>query len=580
MNAPTDRTGEEPRGRSGLDRRLVILMGARLGLSLLSLGLVLALDAATGSVNVPARRGLYGTVAFAFLATVGYGLVLQRVRRTRAFAAINLATDFAIVTALVQFSGGTDSVFTFLYVLVAVYGAVLFELPGAAAASALGATSFGALLLAGYRGFVEPNPSGVAQPGSVLLALWLAHAGALVVATSLGRFLASDLRRTDEALDQKTSDLNELWSLHRRTVDSLMSGLLTTDTNGRITSFNPEAVRITALEAVEADGQFVESILPGVSAIVAETDDDLTGMRGRARLRYRNRGGAELFLGVGAYILRDAEAAPSGHVIIFQDVTDVVEMEEELRRSERLAALGELSASIAHEIRNPLAAISGSVQILQKKLGAVREEGENARLMEIAVRETDRLDQLIGDFLHYARPAPLRLEAVAVGDLVNEVLEMFDAARPEGVTTLTDVPPGLCVLADAAQLRQVVWNLVLNGAQAMPTGGLLRIVAAPSDAGEGRDPPTQERFAGRRREAGGKNRWVEISISDQGTGMAPDVLEHVFDPFFTTRSEGSGLGLPTVHRIVEGHGGSVRIESRLGEGTAIRLRLPSVEATA
>jgi len=398
----------------------------------------------------------------------------------------------------------------------------------------------------------------------------MAHTGAMVVATSLGCFLSSELRKTGEALSRSTTDFNELLSLHRRTVESLMSGLLTTNTVGTVTSFNPEAERITAVAAKNAIGRHVEEILPGVWDCVGIGIGEAAA-RNRARMTFRNDRGEDLFLGVAAYVLKETEEDPSGHVFIFQDVTDVVAMEQELSRSERLAAVGELSASIAHEIRNPLAAISGSIQMLENGLGPARDEGENGRLMKIVLRETDRLNQLICDFLHYARPGPIRIETVNVGGAIQEVLDSFESARPENVLPETSVDPKLEVRADATQLSQVFWNLILNAAQAMPEGGVLSISATA----QSEDVP-QEAGPNHRKDVEGKSPWVEICVEDEGVGIASDDLRHIFDPFFTTRSEGSGLGLPTVHRIVEGHGGTVRVESRFGHGTTIRLRMPGV----
>jgi two-component system sensor histidine kinase PilS (NtrC family) len=192
--------------------------------------------------------------------------------------------------------------------------------------------------------------------------------------------------------------------------------------------------------------------------------------------------------------------------------------------------------------------------------------------MEIVVREADRLNQLITDFLLYARPGPLRLEPVPLDELMRAVAEMFEAVRPANVRVELEVEPELRAAADAAQLRQVLWNLVLNASQAMPQGGALRLSARSLPA---REP--QGALSGRRREPRAKRAWVEITVSDQGEGIAPELVDRIFDPFFTTKRGGSGLGLATVHRIVESHGGSIRVESAVGRGTALRVRLPRAE---
>jgi two-component system sensor histidine kinase PilS (NtrC family) len=249
-------------------------------------------------------------------------------------------------------------------------------------------------------------------------------------------------------------------------------------------------------------------------------------------------------------------------------------MERELRRSEKLAAIGQLSASIAHEVRNPLAAISGSIQVLGRRTPALAGDPEAARLMEIVLRETDRLNALITDFLHYARPAPRRVTEIVLADAVDELLRMFESVRPAGVSVSTSLEPGLRLRADPEQLHQVLWNLVLNAAQAMEKGGRLEIRAGRSEG------PSQEAPLARRNEEQAQQDWVEIAVADEGIGIPMDALDRIFDPFFTTKRGGSGLGLAIVHRIVEQHGGSLRVESTLGVGTTIRVRLPRAGATS
>jgi two-component system sensor histidine kinase PilS (NtrC family) len=552
-------------------------MASRLVLSAVSLGVTLGLEAAGENFTTAEWRGLYATIAFAFLATIVYGVVLHRVVDPQRFAALNVGTDIAIVTALVQFSGGHDSVFPFLYVLVAAYGAFLFRFRGAMGTAALAIAAYGAVLFAGHLGWIPSLAIGPPKPAALLLTTWVINGGAVVIVAILANGLTLELRRTGEALDQRTTDLQRLQSLHQSTVKSLMSGLLTTDQVGRVTSFNPEAERITGCSGRDAIGRDVDEIIPGIRELAISATEEGSGENSRARMPYRNEFGEELHLGLAAYILKDAFDAAFGFVVIFQDVTSVVEMERELRRSERLAAVGELSASIAHEVRNPLAAISGSIQILRNLVGREEAEREPRMLMEIVIRETDRLNRLITDFLQYARPGPLALESVMVAEAVEDVLKMFEAVRPENVSVHVDVEEGLRVVADASQLRQVLWNLVLNAAQAMAEGGRLGVSGAalldqaPQEtANVGRNETTDEKRTG----------WAEIAISDRGAGVPSDVLERIFDPFFTTKERGSGLGLATVHRIVEDHGGSVRLETTVGEGTTVRLRFPQIQVSS
>jgi two-component system sensor histidine kinase PilS (NtrC family) len=557
-----------------LEHRIAALMGARLVISVVSLVVTLALEAAGGDFTTAEWRGFYATVAFAFAATIVYGVVLHRFLSPKGYAALNVVTDVAIVTGLVHFSGGADSVFPFLYVLVAAYSAFVFKSRGALATAAISTAAYGGVLFAGHRGWVADLGMGPPEPVGALLMIWLVNAGAVATVAILASLLTSQLRRTGAALNQRTSDLRRLENLHQRTVESLMSGLLTTDHDLRITSFNPEAERITGQAFGEVIGREVEEIIVGIRALAERAGDAFGGSNPRTRITYRNRLGVDLYLGLAVYVLKESDGAADGFVVIFQDVTAVVEMEADLRRTERLAAIGELSASIAHEIRNPLAAISGSIQMLRSQMGPTVELGEPQKLMAIVLRETDRLNRLITDFLEYARPGPAMPEAVDVAGVVEDVLGMFESIRPEKIEFDLSLQPGLEITADASQLRQIVWNLVLNASQAMPEGGRLRI-AAKGFPGE----LPQEFSKVDRNEAlqPAKYGWAEIAVADTGNGIAPDVCERVFDPFFTTKAGGSGLGLAAVHRIVSEHSGVARLESVLGGGTTVRLRFPRAE---
>jgi two-component system sensor histidine kinase PilS (NtrC family) len=489
--------------------------------------------------------------------------VNSRVRRRRAFAILQLVSDVAIVSGLVHFSGGADSFFGFLYVPITVYAALLFGRRGAYAASALGAAGYGTVLLIAHW---ESMARGAQAADPVQLAVWGLNAGALMLVALLASALSRERDRAGRALAETSRDLASLQRLHQRTVESLTSGLITIDPGGQITSWNPEAERITGAPVAEVLRRSLDDVIPGAHARVLEAAE--SGEKCRARLRHRNCRGEELHLGLAGSRLLVGDGDPGGYVVIFQDVTKVVEMEAELRRHERLAGIGQLAADLAHEIRNPLAAISGSIQILEG--GAEGEESDEARrLMDIVVRETDRLNALITDFLHFARPAPARPEPIAIESVLRDMAQLFESVRPPSVQLVIDAPPELRVVADDRQLRQLLWNLFLNAVQAMPDGGRLEIRAQRAT--------TQGASLERRNGNAEGSPWVEIRVADTGTGIAEDVLERIFDPFFTTKKEGSGLGLATVHRIVEGNGGHVKLESAVGRGTRFSVLLPAAE---
>jgi two-component system, NtrC family, sensor histidine kinase PilS len=553
----------DPARDERVERVLLVLMGARLAIAIGGLAIGITLDAIGRETPATQWPGFYIAVALSFVATLVYRPFVGRIQRPRAFAAINVATDLALVSALVLFSGGKDSVFTFLYVAVGLYAGVLFPGAGALACASAGALAYAGVLVLGHRGWLGPALRSEGFP--VLITSWAVHVSALLGAAGLSGFLARELLRTGTALAERTQDLAQLRTLHQRTVESLKSGLLTTDLAGRVTSFNQEAQRITGLTRSQALERDLEEVLPGVRALHRSMLGTETGAR--ARMQYAGPNGRPLHLGIGAYVLRDASGAAGGEVVIFQDVTEVVAMERELRRSERLAAVGELSASIAHEIRNPLAAISGSIQVMQSNANLV----ESRRLMEIALREVDRLDRLIADFLQFARPGEPKVELVPLADLVGEVLEMFEASRPAKVAVECDLHQGLGVHADPAQLRQVLWNLLANAAQAMPDGGAVRIEARPARGRASQDDAS----SGRMDE---EKPWAEITVMDEGIGIPRELMDRVFDPFFTTKAGGTGLGLAIVHRVIAEHRGVVRVEPGAGSfRTAIRVSLPRAE---
>src|SRR5271157_2131357 len=554
-------------------RRIERLMTARLVLLLAILGAALALARVDRSFSDGAEVGLYGTIVFSFLSSVVFAATFPRFGQASRFGAALIATDLISISALVHFTGGSESVFAPLFVLVVVCAAVLFGRAGGYVAAALTATSFGAVLVAERFGVLSIYGGAAPPVLPVEFAHWAVHAGAQVVVGLLASGLSRELDRTGEDLERSRSDLRRLRSLHERTVGSLLSGLLTTDTTGIITSFNPEAEHITAISEGMALGRPIDEVLPGARERVVRAGEAGRTGRTRAQILYKNRLGATLHLGLSGSILREADGSAVGHVVIFQDVTQVVEMEKELRRSERQAAIGRLSAAIAHEIRNPLAAISGSIQMLRRASQAAGDD-DSRRLMEIVLRETERLDGLITDFLQYARPAPPKLGSVALAPLVHDLVEMFEKSRSleNPIEVCVDVQESVAVTGDASQLRQLLWNLYLNAAQAMPEGGRLLIAArAASSLPQGRPA------AGRNTAEGEGTPFVELVVADTGVGIAPEVIDRIFDPLFTTQREGSGLGLATVHRIVESHGGSLRVESTVGAGTTFRIRLPHAE---
>jgi two-component system sensor histidine kinase PilS (NtrC family) len=235
-------------------------------------------------------------------------------------------------------------------------------------------------------------------------------------------------------------------------------------------------------------------------------------------------------------------------VLHFQDLTELRRMQLKVERAERLASIGRLAAGIAHEIRNPLASISGSMEMLKTSPGA---DEDSRQLMAIAVREVDRLNALITDLLDYARPKTEDRQRLDLGEHTSEIARAFNQEHRSGITLVVDAPHGISVEAAAGQLRQVLWNLIRNAAEAMPSGGEIHVQVTKESA------------------------FAVLIVRDTGAGIPKTHFERIFEPFYSTKSGGTGLGLATVARIVDDHRGNIDVDSEPGRGTIFTVRFPA-----
>jgi two-component system sensor histidine kinase PilS (NtrC family) len=388
---------------------------------------------------------------------------------------------------------------------------------------------------------VVPSDQTPAELGRSLGLNLAATAGVGVLSFILG----DQLQRAAHSLATERRAVADLVTLHQDIVRSLSSGLVTVDPQWRVLTINQAATDILGIDAASAVGSDMERLLPGLRSKVGERDPRLPLRRADLELV---RGERTLVVGISVSPLRDVHDAVVGRVINFQDLTELRRMEQQMRRAERMATLGQLSAGIAHEIRNPLASISGSIELLRQ--GHAASEEDDA-LMAIVNREIDRLNSLITDLLDWANPRPPQIVELDLAVLVDETVRVFRQDKSTGVEVELSAPPALVMAGDAAKLRQVVWNLLRNAAEAAAAGGGHVAVAV-----------------------GGGAETAEVAISDDGAGIPREHLSRVFDPFFTTKKRGTGLGLATCHSIVTDHGGTLDVTSNAGGGTRVVMRLP------
>ncbi len=494
------------------------------------------------------------------LAALAYGMVLLYAVLDRWFAGrdgfvwLQLVGDALVISGFVGITGGMGSPMSFLYLVPVLLGAVSLYRRGALGMAAACWLCYAVVATSGFRWPMGGGPAlGGVRGGSFELAYaLLVHAIAFGVVGWLGAYLAERLRLTGRQLAERSGAVARLQALNENIIESIQSGLITTDLEGRIRFVNRGAVELTGFPPERWLGEPVHEFFGCGEEFLAQVRAALrTQRRVRIERRFRRADGVRILLGIAASQLFDRAQRPLGLIFIFQDLTEIEALEREVRLKERMAALGEMAAGMAHELRNPLAAIRGAVQYL----GGQLPQGDEAReLMEIILRESERLEHAIRDFLTFARPgrfAPERTDLARLLEQNVRLLQKSPWCTARHRIELDCATQPLWCEVDPNRMKQVFWNLSTNALKAMPGGGRLRIAVAPAGDEE-----------------------VEIAFIDEGRGMNMEELEHYFQPFRSGFDEGTGLGTAIVFRLVQEHRGKVDVASEPGAGTTVRVRLP------
>lgn len=498
---------------------------------------------------------IYILIGTSYLITFFSLIALRLIRESDWFADLQIAADILLATVLVYVTGGIDSVFSFLYIFTIIWAGIVLQGRRVFLAASLSSILYGALLELQHFKFLPQLETPLSQPQAysdiqVLYKVFI-NITAFYTVSALSRYLFAQIKMTGDRLKEKEIDYDELDALNRKIVEEINSGLVTIDQHGLIASFNKAAEDITGYTLMDAYRKKIDDIFPGLMDRVYryKAAPSYNKGEGRWEMPYIGKGGNRLYLAFSISPRRGREGEDIGSIVIFQDLTAYREMEEAVRRAEKLSAVGQLAAGIAHEIRNPLASMSGSIQMLRDELVL---DQENKRLMDIILRETERLNRLITGFLDYARPYKPEKEEVDFSNVLTETLDIFEKglSQDQRITIQRDIMPQLKVYGERERLKEVLWNLFNNAAQSMPGEGTVNISLKK------------------------EGDLAVAEIRDTGEGIEEKDLERVFEPFFTTKSYGSGLGLATVYRIIEGHGGEIRVESEKGKGTVFSVRLP------
>ena len=494
---------------------------------------------------------LYGLCAAAFVLSL-FHWTIGRFLPPRLEAYVQILGDLGLVCMLVYSSGGPTSVFTFLYLVVIGSAAFLLYRTGAVVIASVAALAHGLMVeLTAYEVLPRPRMASVVVWGPERIGYNLAITiiGFYGVAFMVS-YLSEKLRGTREELESRQKALSRIQTLYANVIASMSSGLVTTDSRQRVTFLNQAGGEILGLVPARATGRLLQEIgldLPSEWDEIRHRTRGRDGYRAEIEIPY---GESRRVIGYSVRALKDPASGEDGALMVFQDLTEVKKLERQARFNEQLAAVGELAAGIAHEIRNPLASISGSVQVLSNELSVGSAE---RRLMEIIVSESNRLSKILEEFLRFVRPQERRVAVFDVAASIREVLELFrlsDEVSDAHTISLDVDPPGSLLAADRDQIRQIVYNVAKNAVRAMPEGGTLTV--------EGREDGA----------------WYSIRFRDTGRGMSEEEIARVFTPFSTAFDGGTGLGMAIVRRIVEDHGGAIDVESKPGEGTTVTILMP------
>lgn len=545
-------------GAPELRRQLLALTLGRAAVLTLLLGCGIVVERLLPQAAVRVQY-FYALTGAGYVLTALYAVFNRWWLRRSIAAWAQLGGDLVLVTGLVYATGGVDSPFSVLYFTVIIASSILLRRLGAFVTATASWLSYGLLVLLIVYDVVPVGPGwadevllGEVSAIKLIAYSLFAHFLAFFAVAFLSSILSENLYIAGRQLRERTEDLARLQTLSKNIVDSIASGVITTDLTGRITFVNRGGEEILGRPAAEILDRTVWEVLGQDQSLLETVSSEISsGMKTRLETLVTEDGGNPRVLGVTCSILKDQRSVLTGFIFAFQNLTEIKALEEEVRVKDRMAALGGMAAGMAHEIRNPLASISGSAQLLKK---SIKPSVADAELFDIIVREGQRLDRIIHDFLLYARPGRFKPEDADLVPILRESLLLIRNGGEVGPghRIMADLPDeGVSCRVDVNLIRQVFWNLAKNALRAMPEGGTLRVSASSSRDGMAR-----------------------VSFQDDGVGMTREEADAAFQPFRGKFDGGSGLGLAIVFRVVQEHGGRIQVRSEPGKGSHFTLLLP------
>jgi two-component system sensor histidine kinase PilS (NtrC family) len=493
-----------------------------------------------GYARFPYLQELSYLIISSYILTIIYAMLVERIRTLTAFAYSQLVLDVVFETILIGISGGINSWFAFTLILTVISSSIVLNRKAGYIIASLCSLSYSTLVSMQFYRHLPFGIEGAIDEKTFLYNIFILIISLYLVAYLSG-YLSSRLEKTAKKLEEKDTDLRDLDFFNKEVIESLPSGLFTTDAYGTILVFNRAAERIIGLSRSSVIGKRIDEMLPFFHFPFKD------GRREEV-IRIKD---TQKVIGFNITPLKDLSGADSGFIGIFQDLTLLKLLETEMKKKEQMAAIGELSANIAHEIRNPLASLKGSIEMLREDNIP---QSQKTKLMEIALNEMERLNRIITDFLTYSRPSSPVFSLIDIISVLDETMELLKHSEhnKDNIFFLTGYSGSLETRADSQKMRQVFWNLGLNALEAMPGGGELNVRA--------------ERVNGK----------IAIVFMDTGYGISAQDTEKIFYPFFTTKENGTGLGLAIAYRIVEEHEGTIQVSSTPGKGTTVTVILPDI----
>ena len=542
-----------------LDRRLRWLMFSRVVIVTVLLGVATFIQV-KGVESLPKESltSIYVIILLTYLLSFLYIFLPKTIKSLDLNIYIQSFSDVMLITGLVYVTGGIESIYSVFYPLVIIYSVLFLARRGGLILASVSSIFYGLLLDLEYFGLIKP----------IYFASWdynysagyvfsriLIHIAFFYIVAFLASFAVKQEKKIRTLLAEKESAFDQLDLLHRSIIESIDTGILTIDLQGNIKSFNRGAEEITGLSHSEVINRKIDDVPHGFSKMLdnVKNTDSESVVRNRFEITVPGKENKNVILGYSVSPLVDSDEEEIGKILIFRDLTAIEEMERQAEKNKRLALIGEMAAGLAHEIRNPLASISGPVQMLAGDL-KLRETDE--KLMQIILRGKDQLESFMKDFLLLSRPNPAEREDIIIETIVDDIVESlrYGPDWHENIEVIRDLCDQTDIYGNMTEIRQAIWNLILNAVQSMPEGGRLELQTMQISVS-------------------GKE-YLEIRISDSGCGIEEKDQDRMFEPFYTTKEKGTGLGLAIVNRITESHEGKIRIESEPGKGTSCIVLLP------